>query len=279
MIDKLLRLSSKLSSTKASASPLTSSSTESTTLSLKQLIQVHESLLDSFFDLCPKNNVPSSSSSLLKQDLVCSKDLQDILQSSNYDHDEKVSDNQKGKEANYDDNDDTKKKLLLEKMLNAFIPKENKEEIEICISTLLNNNKSNGDDISSQQHEEKQILMVVQYILRLSCCIQKEQDEASLSSSNSLFFNIKNITYPILFLTNFSNELRHAILDATFSSSKEEDTKFCNTVTDVSLLSSCLDLIQESITALLHTTIHDSRRIANNRRRRKESKSTTTTQT
>ena len=42
-----------------------------------------------------------------------------------------------------------------------------------------------------------------------------------------------------------------------------------------------LDLIQESITALLHTTstIHDSRLIANNRRRRKESKPTTTTQT
>jgi hypothetical protein len=38
-------------------------------------------------------------------------------------------------------------------------------------------------------------------------------------------------------------------MDATFSLSKEEDTKFCNTVTDVSF---CLDLIQESITALLH---------------------------
>ena len=90
---------------------------------------------------------------------------------------------------------------------------------------------------------------------------------------------VNRIRYPILFLTNYSNELRHAILDATYSLSKEEDTKFCNTVTDVSLLSSCLDLIQESIPALLHTSIHDSRWIANNRRRRKESKSTTTTQT
>jgi hypothetical protein len=68
---------------------------------------------------------------------------------------------------------------------------------------------------------------------------------------------VNSIRYPIFFLTNYSNELRHAILDATFSLSKEEDTKFCNTITDVSLLSSCLDLIKESITALLHTTIHE----------------------
>jgi hypothetical protein len=58
---------------------------------------------------------------------------------------------------------------------------------------------------------------------------------------------VNRIKYPILFLTNYSNELRHAILDTTFSLSKEEDTKFCSTVTDVSLLSSCLDLTKREM--------------------------------
>lgn len=274
MLDLLLTLSSKLNNssqqnTTSSPSSSSSSSTNIKKFTLKQLIQVNESILDSLFHTKYKygnndndqdqddNDVSSLSSTMndLTITAIATTDLDKILRQ------ERGNGNK-----NSSNNHDEERKIVIQNILKQFIPKEGEggeeeEELEKCQSILLSHNSNDFN-----QKKEERILMVVQYVLRLST-MKLSSATTALTPFECSLSNIINITYPLLLSTpNYSTELRDAILEASFLSSTN-NTQNTNhnsiAVHNSSILSSCLDMIQQSISTLLQTTTHDSRDIHN----------------
>ncbi len=289
IIDRLLTLSSKLSSSSSSSSS-TSSSENAKNLTLKQLIQVNESLIDSII-LYNNNNTNTNTNSVeTKKDYDQNKvintnltfvDVEDILhcQRSNSDDGDDGDSDSKLNNSNHH-----KRKIVIQKLLKRIFThdneKNNHEEEEImtiCESILLliPKQQSSDDDVVQEEEEEERILMVFQYLLRLSTL---SKTSSSSSSLQLILHNILNLTYPLLLSTStsFSTALRDAILDASFLLIIEEDTKNNtrsssnhkknqndndNNNDDVhNLLSTCLYMIQQSIETMLQITIFDSRK-------------------
>ncbi len=143
---------------------------------------------------------------------------------------------------------------ILQSIPTATDSQDHDEEMKICKSVLL----SETNDLEKGCYSEEQILMVVQYLLRLS-------SSCSPSLLESTLVNITNITYPLLLSTpQFSTPLRDAIINATLSSWPTSLLSPINKNTSTpskEILTSCLNLIEESISTILHITIQDVRKI------------------
>lgn len=279
MIKQLLSLSSQIN--RSSSPPETGSkqggeeNKSKKILSLQQFIHVNESLLDSIF-------IPSIEADPIQRDGFVSEEgvagthtnafitvddvkrvlvpiSSDTTSDNTLEADEEGTNKSKSNESqNALINNEIK--ALLQKILQMISKPmgqmeknsiDMEEEMNLCQSILLTQSVSE----TKLEYSEEQILMVVQYLLRLS----SRSTGSSSSCLGSVLENIMNITYPLLLATpHYSLQLRDAIINATFSISSPPSK---DTITSKQVLTSCLNLIQESISTILQITIQDARKM------------------
>ena len=250
MIDRLLNLSSRLTHTKCNEGKL----------SLKQMIKVNESLLDSVLPCKEEHNELSlrnvgESNPMEESDRITMSDLQSILSTAKYDSSDKDTRSPSGNE----------KAVIIQKILQQiFMDESNQEEVQKCFSILISNDPHHHQQ---RQQEEASILMVVQYLLRLS--FLKSQQTTTKSLVENTLNNILFVAYPLLLSTpSYSAELRDAIIDTSFTylndnddrNDRIDDERNRESNGDINdSLTSCLNLIQQSISIILQTRIADVR--------------------
>ena len=236
-LEKLLSLRSVLKSNKHK--------NDDSGLTLKQLISVHESL------------------------------LQSILQTKNGNAENKNGDEEMSPFVPVTGSDYDPDYAFNVPSIVSRCVKYHPEDAQLCTSILVSNNGNDNDN----KYDDADILLVVQYLLQLS----RDQFMFGSSSSSSLGMildGVTNVTVPLLLSSSsssFDSSLRDAILEATFSSASFQSTSIHdidnNNATDANeehendnlqSLNQCLDLVYQSTVQLLHTPMNVNVSASNN---------------
>ena len=204
-------------------------------LSLKQLIQVHESLIYSIQD---RIVLP-----VIDPVIVIDPDYREQDSNSNSITDSDV-----------------------ESIVKRHVKDPN--EIQLCRDIL--NSQGQGRE---SQYDSQDVLLTVQYLLRISMVMTMSRNSGGQEESASavaLLSGLKNITFPLLLISpHYDVLLRDAIMDASFvvshitssSANDNADAISNSTSTDegeMHVLDQCLALVHKSTAQILNTPIPSS---------------------
>jgi len=236
-IERLLKVSSRLNQSSASTS---SSSADTGRLSLKQLISVHESLLDS---------VSSAKTS-------ASRDIGNVEISSII--------------PNYILSlDESKRQNVVSEIVGSVVNDE--KELKICQDLLLSENHQDCDSILM-------VVQYLLRLSKAWNGNGNNTSSSPISDIEKLLLDITSITYPLIVSSKFDVQLRDAILDASFlqiSSSSPDvneevdmgqsgNNQLNNYKRLHDTLTHCLILINQCVSSALSISMQDATKSVSN---------------